>query len=86
MKIIFKKHINGLILSELKRNGYINTPYDFTTMSRYLRKYIFRNYIKLERENLIMDIKEYYNIVILKKENNEVYREYWYYKIYDWVE
>lgn len=76
MKIIFKKHINSLILSDLKRTGYINTSYDFTTMSRYLRKSIFRNYIRLERENLTMDIKEYYNIVILKKENNEVYREY----------
>lgn len=76
MKIIFKKHINGLILSDLKRTGYINIPYDFTTMSRYLRKSIFRNYIRLERENLTMDIKEYYNIVILKKENDEVYREY----------
>ena len=68
MKIIFKKHINGLILSDLKRTGYINTPYDFTTMSRYLRQSIFRNYIRLERENLTMDIKEYYNITILKKE------------------
>lgn len=85
MKIIFKKHINSLILSDLKRNGYINTPYDFTTMSRYLRKSIFRNYIKLERENITIDIKEYYNIIILKKENNEVYREYWYNKIYDWI-
>ena len=85
MKIIFKKHINGLILSDLKKNGYINTPYDFTTMSRYLRKSIFRNYIRLERENLTMDIKEYYNIIILKKENDEVYREYWYSKIYDWI-
>lgn len=68
MKIIFKKHINGLILSDLKRTGYINTPYDFTTMSRYLRTSIFRNYIRLERENLTMDIKEYYNVIILKKE------------------
>lgn len=68
MKIIFKKHINGLILSDLKRSGYINTPYDFATMSRYLRTSIFRNYIRLERENLTMDIKGYYNIIILKKE------------------
>lgn len=68
MKIIFKKHINGLILSDLKRTGYINTPYDFTTMSRYLRTSIFRNYIRLDKANLIMNIKEYYNIIILKKE------------------
>ena len=85
MKIIFKKHINGLILSDLKRTGYINTPYDFTNMSRYLRKSIFRNYIKLERENITINIKEYYNIIILKKENDEIYREYWYNKIYDWI-
>ena len=68
MKIIFKKHINGLILSDLKRTGYINTPYDFTTMSRYLRTSIFRNYIRLDKANLIMNIKEYYNVIILKKE------------------
>lgn len=68
MKIIFKKHINGLILSDLKRTGYINTPYDFTTMSRYLRTSVFRNYIRLDKANLIMNIKEYYNVIILKKE------------------
>lgn len=68
MKIIFKKHINGLILSDLKRSGYINTPYDFATMNRYLKQSIFRNYIRLERKNLTMDIKEYYNVIILKKE------------------
>ena len=85
MKIIFKKHINGLILSDLKKNGYINTPYDFNTLRRYLNNSMFKDYIRLERESLIMYIKEYYNIIILKKENDEVYREYWHYKIYDWI-
>lgn len=68
MKIIFKKHINGLILSDLKSKGYIDTPYDSATMNRYLKQSIFRNYIRLDRENLIMNIKKYYNIIILKKE------------------
>lgn len=76
MKIIFKKHINGLILSDLKKNGYINTPYDLNTLRRYLENSMFKDYVRLERESLTMYIKEYYNIIILKKENDEVYREY----------
>lgn len=76
MKIIFKKHINGLILSDLRRTGYINTPYDFVTVSEYLKRSIFKDYVRLKKENLTMNIKEHYNIITLKKENDEVYREY----------
>lgn len=76
MKIIFKKHINGLILSDLRRTGYINTSYDFNTLRRYLNNSMFKDYIRLEKESLTMYIKEHYNIIILKKENDEVYREY----------
>ena len=76
MKIIFKKHINGLILSDLRRAGYINKPYDFITVSEYLKRSIFKDYVRLKKENLTIDIKEHYNIITLKKENDEVYREY----------